>query len=110
MIAAEAQSLGKPVIATNTTGLREIVSNGTSGILLDDWTASGFADAIGRLKRMRSEDPQSWTSMQERAKQNHERSMSESARDEQFEHLVALLESCASLPRAHRKSLSQAEL
>lgn len=50
----EAQASALPVIATDAGGTREIVQNGTNGILLPlDVTAEGIADAIDQL-RLRS--------------------------------------------------------
>jgi glycosyltransferase involved in cell wall biosynthesis len=84
MIAAEAQSMGKPVVATNITGLREVVSDGTSGILLDDWSPQAFASAILCLKVLHASDPERWRTMQDRAKSNYERVLGSPIRTAQF--------------------------
>jgi len=47
----EAMALGKPVVATNTGGLPELVSHRQSGLLVDYGDAAALADAIAVLLR-----------------------------------------------------------
>ncbi|MCK8114683.1 glycosyltransferase family 4 protein [Anaerosoma tenue] len=49
LVAAEASALGKPVVATNTGGLPEVVEDGVSGLLVPPRDPAGLADAIVRL-------------------------------------------------------------
>jgi alpha-1,3-rhamnosyl/mannosyltransferase len=45
--ALEAMAAGTPVIASNTTGLAEVV--GDAGLTVDPRSADAFADALGRV-------------------------------------------------------------
>lgn len=47
----EAMERGRPVVATRTGGIPEMVEDGKTGILVDDCTPDGFAAAIIRLLR-----------------------------------------------------------
>lgn len=47
--AVEAMMLGKPVVASNIDGLREIVYHGEDGLLVPPRNAKALADAISRL-------------------------------------------------------------
>jgi len=46
IVAAEAQALGKPVIASKVGGLPEVIINGVTGILINDITPKKLAAAI----------------------------------------------------------------
>jgi glycosyltransferase involved in cell wall biosynthesis len=52
MTAVEAQAAGRPVIAVNRGGARESVIDGVTGVLFDDQSAAGLADAITRLETL----------------------------------------------------------
>jgi glycosyltransferase involved in cell wall biosynthesis len=49
LVAAEASALGKPVVATSTGGLPEVVEHGVSGLLVPPRDPAALADAIVRL-------------------------------------------------------------
>jgi glycosyltransferase involved in cell wall biosynthesis len=49
LVAIEAMSMGKPVVAANHGGLPEIVDNGQTGILFEPNNAPALADALSRL-------------------------------------------------------------
>jgi len=53
LVMIEAQSFGKPVIAFNGGGAREIVIAGKTGILFDNQTASSLIDALKRFKGLK---------------------------------------------------------
>lgn len=53
MVALEAMALGKPVVAANTGGLRDIVVHEETGLLVDADDSSALADAITRVLRDR---------------------------------------------------------
>jgi len=46
---AEAMAAGKPVVATNVTGVNELIIAGESGILVRPRDAAGFVEAIERI-------------------------------------------------------------
>jgi D-inositol-3-phosphate glycosyltransferase len=46
LVAAEAQACGLPVVAAAVGGLRFVVSDGTSGLLVEGHDPAGYADAI----------------------------------------------------------------
>jgi hypothetical protein len=49
MPAIEAMAIGLPVVATQTGGLKEIVVDGTTGLLVDSDDASSLAEALLRI-------------------------------------------------------------
>ena len=49
LVAVEAQAVGLPVVAANVGGLRHVVQQRISGILVDGWDANDFAKAILEL-------------------------------------------------------------
>jgi D-inositol-3-phosphate glycosyltransferase len=49
LVALEAQACGTPVIAARVGGLRTVVKDGTSGVLVDGHDPADWARAIGRL-------------------------------------------------------------
>jgi glycosyltransferase involved in cell wall biosynthesis len=51
LAAVEAMACGKPVIASRTGGLGEVVHDGTTGLLVDPGDIRGIAAAIGRYAR-----------------------------------------------------------
>ncbi len=92
MIAAEAQSFGKPVIATDITGLREVVTDGTSGILVREWTAEAFLEAILNLRTIWNSDSPRWEAMKAQAMINYQRVLGPDVQNAQFDGLLAELE------------------
>lgn len=52
MVAAEAQSCGKPVIAYKKSGIAEIVKGGETGVLFDKQTVSSLRSAIEKERTM----------------------------------------------------------
>jgi len=48
----EALACGRPVVAWNAGGTREIVTSGRSGLLFDDRTPSGISQAIDQMRAM----------------------------------------------------------
>jgi D-inositol-3-phosphate glycosyltransferase len=51
LVALEAQACGTPVVAASVGGLRTVVKDGTSGVLVDGHDPADWARAIGRLVR-----------------------------------------------------------
>jgi glycosyltransferase involved in cell wall biosynthesis len=49
IVPVEAQACGCPVIATGTGGATETVVDGETGLLVDEPSAAGFADALARV-------------------------------------------------------------
>ena len=62
-VAAEGQSLGKPVLGTDIPGLREVVASGVTGTLIDSWSADALAAAILRFRELRDSHPADWAAM-----------------------------------------------
>jgi glycosyltransferase involved in cell wall biosynthesis len=52
IVPVEAQAAGLPVIAYGVGGAAETVSDGRTGVLFDEQTAAGMADAIERFERL----------------------------------------------------------
>jgi glycosyltransferase involved in cell wall biosynthesis len=53
MVPVEAQACGAPVVALRTGGASETVIDGVTGVLVDDGSAEGFAEGLGRVRRLR---------------------------------------------------------
>jgi D-inositol-3-phosphate glycosyltransferase len=51
LVAAEAQSCGLPVVAAAVGGLRHVVSDDESGLLVEGWDAADHAEAVLRVLR-----------------------------------------------------------
>ena len=49
LVAAEAQACGLPVVAARRGGLRYVVEDGGSGLLVDGWDPQGYAAAICKV-------------------------------------------------------------
>jgi glycosyltransferase involved in cell wall biosynthesis len=49
IVPVESQACGTPVVALNDGGARETVSDGSTGVLVDQPTAESFADGLSRL-------------------------------------------------------------
>jgi D-inositol-3-phosphate glycosyltransferase len=49
LVALEAAACGTPVVASNVGGLRVVVDDGVTGVLVDDREPRAFADAIDRV-------------------------------------------------------------
>jgi D-inositol-3-phosphate glycosyltransferase len=49
LVALEAQACGRPVVASNVSGLRSVVRDDVSGYLVDHQDAAAYAERIGRL-------------------------------------------------------------
>ena len=71
MLAAEAQSRGIPVIASNITGLREVVLDGKTGVLVKGWNPGSFAEAILQLRTLKLTTPDQWLAMQDAARKHY---------------------------------------
>jgi glycosyltransferase involved in cell wall biosynthesis len=99
MVAAEAQLFGKPVVATDTTGLRDVVADGKTGFLVREWSAPAFIRAIRHLMTVRRERPAEWISITEAAKARYNELFGPDAETRQFEDFVSALTSLAR-PRA----------
>jgi len=102
-VAAEAQSLGKPVIATDITGPREVVTDGVTGILVRSWTADAFVTAIRELRRISLAEPERWTAMKAAARANYQQRFGKDRVDGQLNAFALELERLAR-PRASRSS------
>jgi len=82
---AEAMAMEVPVVSTNVSGVREVVRDGTTGILvpLDDSVVNGLADAVlGVLK-----DPQRRSQLASAARQHVEATLSVSRMQRELETL-----------------------
>ena len=51
LVALEASACGTPVVASDVGGLRSVIHDGTTGLLVGERTAGGFAAAIEKLLR-----------------------------------------------------------
>jgi len=91
-VAAEAQSLGKPVVGTDIPGLREVVVSGVSGTLVKPGSAEAFASAIDALRVVRVSQPGRWTAMQEAARRNFRDHFASERTDRQWDDFAAGLE------------------
>ena len=49
IVPVESQACGTPVVALNDGGARETVSDGSTGVLVDQPTVEAFADGLNRL-------------------------------------------------------------
>ena len=59
IVLLEANSCGRPVLASNIAGIKEVVQHGRNGLLFDPYNVSQISDNINRLFR----EPQSATRM-----------------------------------------------
>jgi len=94
-IAAEAQSLGKPVIATDIIGPREVVTDRVTGILVGSWSVEAFASAILELRRVSSSEPGRWNSMKAAARANFQRRFGKDPMEAQLRAFARSLEELA---------------
>ena len=53
IVMAEAQACGRPVIAFGKGGAREIVEDGSTGILFPEQSVDGVLDGLERFQRIR---------------------------------------------------------
>ncbi|MCA9842043.1 MAG: glycosyltransferase [Cyanobacteria bacterium HKST-UBA03] len=53
MAVAEAQASGKPVLAQNAGGSCDIVTHGSTGLLLDDMTLTAWMEGVRQIERQR---------------------------------------------------------
>lgn len=101
MLAAEAQSRGIPVIASNITGIRETVIDGKTGVLVRGWDPGSFADAILQLRAVKLTTPHQWLAMQDAARTHYNALLSPEKRQAQwlrFEHAIAESKSNERIP------------
>jgi len=94
-VAAEAHSLGKPVVATNVTGLREVVVHGTTGILVDTWSPQAFAGALRTIYDLFAHRPEEWKAMKHAARARFTEHFGPEKGRDQMDSLVTLLEALA---------------
>ena len=94
-VAAEAQSLGRPVIGTNITGLREVVVPGVTGLLVDRWSGDALAEAIEQLRTTFASDPERWSGMGAASRKNFEEHLGVERVRAQLDALVDMLEGLA---------------
>lgn len=90
-VAAEAQSLGKPVIATDITGLREIVVDGETGFLLRDLNAIRLAATLRGAIEIRDTNPVHWRSLQSQARRHYDEVFGPRVANEQLDRFVTAL-------------------
>lgn len=102
MVAAEAQALGKPVIATNITGLREIVLDGETGLLVKEWSPGAFAEAIRSLRLQYEQTPELWQLIEGKAFRNYEHKFGSETQLAQFDSLLFALSSLSTSNRSRQ--------
>ena len=51
LVSAEAQSCGTPVVAFDTTGVKDVIENGVTGELVDAYSTEAFGEALVRRVR-----------------------------------------------------------
>lgn len=54
LVLLEAAALGKPIVATNIDGVREVIREGETGLLVEPGNAGALAEAVLRLLRDRN--------------------------------------------------------
>ena len=91
MVAAEAQSRGVPVLATNITGLRDSVADRRSGILVREWTPQAFLEGLRELRRLKRDEPELWKEMRVAAQQQSMSVLSPQRQAVQFDRFVETL-------------------
>jgi glycosyltransferase involved in cell wall biosynthesis len=92
MIAAEAQSLGRIVVATDVPGLRDIVVDGVTGFLIREWDPASVAAALSRAYFVKSEDPNRWAAMRAASQSHYREAFGPEVERQQFGTLLSLLE------------------
>jgi len=94
-VAAEAHSLGKPVIATDITGLRDVITNRETGFLVSSWSAGAFTSAILELREIFVSEPERWNSMRTAARARFQGRFGKERGEEQARAFALLLEELA---------------
>ncbi|HYA71341.1 MAG TPA: glycosyltransferase family 4 protein [Thermoplasmata archaeon] len=97
-VAAESLSLGKPVLGTDIPGLREVVTSGVTGILVDGWSAETLGSAILHFRDLRELHPDEWKAMGSAARARFLERFDDRTVHRQMDELLSTLEQLANPP------------
>ena len=98
----EAAAMGKPVIATNVAGCRDVVEDGVTGLLCEPKSSQSLAGAMLSFAAMPENDRQA---MGRRARDKAEREFSEDSFVDAYVDVIAQLAAAMSQPETRRAAV-----